>query len=575
MEKESTFQRLVSELSLDERKRLHTKLNSQSALSTEPLYPEEKEGTDFDLNELYEQMPWYMRLWYFLLSLLKSSSPENVYEDTLIAKIGTSINNKSPDLFNYHDSMLLPKFYQLLIDLKDASRFFYNALDLSVNRDKGAFFAFLASLEMEGIHQRLVNETNPYILSQRNPQASNSELSEMASKNINEIFSSITESDRSVMYYDARSLQCLKELSSFLFDRLLMAFTFEPSLEGHVCSARLVKDQLIGLNNILYSFSGTPALSLLESLFVFVLQEEMEHSEFDTEAETKNMLLQAESALDIIRHFNTEVPLTKILRCATRDLKWNPHAISGGEDWFVVYRDYWKKQIDEQFSAFAKQQRKAGIIQSFKTFLNDVPLKEFDNIYSESNPDGIQVSGIMGLSFLSVFYSEVFLSVINNVLRIILLDGEFFKRENRTVFTEAYNDLMKIDDAIKLFQDKIALNGDYGKRYNLAKSEISSLPIKRKKIQIVTQEANDEIQKIISNTQKSFKTMIDVLQGIIKREPGSRFDSLSNVSNLPKVKGLPFIDAVALSKSKLEEAAALLKEANLLELAHSIKTREN
>ncbi|MDR2900083.1 MAG: DUF5312 domain-containing protein [Treponema sp.] len=566
MAKEDVFQRLVSDLSLEERKKLLSKLNSQSSISTEPMYPDEKESDSFNLSVVYDQMPWYTRLWYFLLSLLKSSSPEKVYEDQLVTNIGEAINKQTADIFDYRETMLSPNFYQLLLELKDASRFFYNALDMSVNRDKGAFFAFLASLEMSDIHQRLVSETDPYALIQKFPQALNSELSEKASKNIDEILSSISETERSVMYYNARSLHCLKELSSFLFDRLLMAFNFEPSIEGHVCSSKLVKDQLINLNNILFSFAGTPSISLLESLFVFVLQEEMGNTEFDVEAETKHLLIQAESALTTIRQFNSAVPLTKIIRCTTREINWGPRTISGGEDWFVVYRDYWKKYADEQFASFTKNRRRESLTQSFKTFLNGVSLSEGPNVFSESNPEGIPVNGTIGLSFLSAFYTEVFLPVINKILRIILLDGEFFKRENRTIFTETYNDLMKIDDVIKRFKEKISVDGDYGKRFYLAKGEMSSLPIKRKKIQLVTQDANEEIQKIIGDTQKSFKTMIDVLQGIIKREPGSRYDSLSNLSSLPHLKDRSFIDAVSLSKSKLEEASSLLKEVNLLEV---------
>ena len=547
------------------------KMNSQSSLSKEPLYPKEEESNDFDLGAWFEKMPWYMRLWYFFLGLLKSSSPEKVYKDKLIAKIGTAINSQSPGLFDYHDSMLLPEFYQLLLALKDASRFFYNALDVSVNRDKGAFFSFLTSLEMSDIYQRLTNETNPQLLMQEFPNAPNSELAERAYKNLDDIFSSIDDNERGVMYYNARTLQCLKELSSFLFDRLLMAFNFEHSMEGHVCSAKLVKEQLISLNNILYSFSGTPSISLLESLFVFVLQEQMGNTEFDVEAETKLLLVQAETALKTIRDFNKDVPLTKILRCTLSDINFVPRAISGGEDWFAVYKEYWKKQTDEQFLTFKKQQKKVNLDRLFSTFLNNVSLSSFPNIYSESDPEGIPASGVMSLSFLSAFYSEVFLTIINNALRAILLDGEFFKRENRTVFTEAYNSLMKIDETIKKFRSNVSAEGDYGKRFILAKNEITSLPIKRKKIQLVTQDVNEEIQKIIDNTQNAIKTMIDVLEGIIKSEPGSRYDTLSNISLMPHVKGQPFIEAVTLSKSKLEEASSLLKEVNLLEAEQNAK----
>lgn len=566
MEEGSTFNRLVSGLSLEERGNLLSKLSSQSDLSTEPLYLEEKDNAGFDVKSQYEKMAWYARLWYFLLGLFKSSSPVKVYEDSLIAKIGAAINSKTPGMYNYHEAQLLPEFHRALLNLKDAARFFYSALDVSVNRDKGSFFAFLASLEMAEIHRRLSRDTTPQTLVEKFPASPNSELHQTALRNMEEIFSAITDTERNVMYYNARSLHCLKELSSFLFDRLLMAFSFEPAAQGQVCSAKLVKEQLINLNNILFSFSQTPSISLLESLFVFVLQEQMGNVEFDLEAETKILLSRSEAALAAIRHFNKTVPLTRILRCVTRDLNLNPRAVSGGEDWFVVYREHWKKQIDDQFTLFAKERQKKALLDSFKTFLNNTSLVPLSHASSDSNPDGVPVGGALGLSFLTAFYKAVFIPDVNNVLRLILLDGEFYKRENRTDFTEAYNELMKADDIIRRFNDKLSPQGDYGKRYILAKGEIASLPVKRRKIQLVTQEASEESLEIINKTGTAMKTMINILEGINKKEAGGKYDTLANMASLSTSKGKPFSDSVALAKTKLEEASRLLEEVNILEI---------
>jgi hypothetical protein len=381
---------------------------------------------------------------------------------------------------------------------------------------------------------------------------------------MDDIFETITDGQRSLMYFNARCLFCLKELSAFLYDRLLSAFSFDSSL-GQVCSVRLVQDQLMNLNSILYSLPQVPAMTLLESLFVFMLQDQMGNLAVDVESEAKTMLARAEVSLAGIRNFNKNVPLTLILRCASRELSLVPKVISGGEDWFVVYRDYWKNQVDARCREFTKDHKQAALSEAFNQYLKGVPVKPLANATSAEKPGAIPVAGAQGLAFLLTFYDEVFIPDLNKVLRPILLDGEFYKRENRTQFTEAYNDLMKIGDAIRGFDFRLSTAGDYGKRYEVAKGEISSLPVKRRKIQIVVQEVSEEAMKIINNIRAACKTMVQVLDGILRKDPAGVFDTLSNIQALSGKHGPPLTSRIDEAVVKLESALKLLDEVNFLE----------
>ncbi|QQO11131.1 DUF5312 family protein [Breznakiella homolactica] len=566
MEDGGVFNRLVSELSLSERGRLLSKLNSHSELTQEPLYVEEKGTAALDIKQQYEKTPWYMRLFYLIVGIFKSKTPESVFEDRLVARLGAIIDDKSPGLYDYRRELLLPDFQKELVGLKENSRFFYNALDVSVNRDKGAFFVFLASLEMPEIHKQLSEDTDPLTIARSNPGSSESEVHQKSLRTMENILNSITDDQRGVMYYNARSLYCLKELSSFLFDRIVNAFSFEPSAAGPACAVRLVRDQLVSLNNVLYSMSHVPSMPLLESLFVFMLQDHMGDVVFDVESEIKTLLSRAEVSLGGIRRFNKTVPLTLIIRCAVRNMALSPKAIPGGEDWFAVYRDYWKKQIDDQYREFAKTRKQKNLAEAFKQFLMGTDLKPLANAASDSDPDRITVAGALGLSFLAAFHTTIFSRDLNKVLRPILLDGEFYKRENRTEFTEAYNDLMKLDDTVSKFDSKLSAEGDYGKRYATAKGEIASLPIKRRKIQNVVQEASEESLRIIDTARRAMKTLIQVLNGILKKDPTGHFDTLSNLASFTGKNTPLFTDSIEDTLDKLEKALNLLDEVNILEV---------
>jgi len=121
---------------------------------------------------------------------------------------------------------------------------------------------------------------------------------------------------------------------------------------------------------------------------------------------------------------------------------------------------------------------------------------------------------------------------INRILRPILIDGEFQRKENRAEFAESYNNLIKLEDEIKGFEQDISPAGDYGKRYNQVRQEMSLLPIKRRKIQLVVEEASKDAQKIHEQARDASRSMINILNGILGRDSRGRYDSLANLSHI-------------------------------------------
>ena len=527
------FNKLVASLSLDERQGLLEKLKGLSNFSSDPLYVQEEASVPaVDIGIEYVRLPWYYRLWYFILSFFKTKSPIKIYQDHQVSVLGNKLEERSPGLYNYQKGLLLPAFHRQMTKLKEAARFFYSALDTSVNRDKGAFFSFLGSLEMPDVHKRLQAETDPNYIVEKNPDTQEMELRQMAFKAMDDALTMVTDNFRNSMYYDARALNCLKELSSFLFDRVIMSFGYNAAVNGEACSASVVRELLEFLNSILHSLMSVPPMPLLESLFVFILQERSGEPGFDISREMQGLLIKAEDSLGVIREFNKQVPLTWIIRCSTRDMSYSPRQISGGEDWFVVYRDFWKRRIESLFSDFMKDRRYRELLNTFRYFLNGTSLKILGNTQSELNPDGLPIKGAFGLSFLLTFYSAVFMPETNRVLRPILIDGEFQKKENRVEFAESYNNLIKLEDDIKKFEQEISPLGDYGKRYAQARQEMSPLPVKRRKIQIVINEASKDAEKILEQAREASRNMVNILGGILGRDTRGKYDSLSNLAKM-------------------------------------------
>jgi hypothetical protein len=171
-------------------------------------------------------------------------------------------------------------------------------------------------------------------------------------------------------------------------------------------------------------------------------------------------------------------------------------------------------------------------MKEFEVFFGGTELRFLSGAESADSPSGIPFKGAVCLAFLRTFHSVQFLSRLNLVLRPILIDGDFFKKENFTEFSESYDTLYKADGVIRRFEGNISNTGDLGKQYAAAKTDMSSLSVKRHKIQLVENEASEEAKKIIDRIRDAITLMTKVLGGILTKSPDGKFDTLANLADM-------------------------------------------
>ena len=552
---------LIQELSLDERNNFLEKLKMQTNLTSEPLY-ERVNDREKSVNPeiLYTWLPWYARFFYFLMSLFKGTRASNVYEDMKFDRYGRKIQSTTHKLFNYEKKQLLSEFYDLTFKLKEAARFFFTALDSSVNQDKGGFYAFMGSLEMGVIHTMLQNAASQNTISDIGDDAKESELRSTMTKNMEKAFGFINDAQRNIMYNNARSLICLKELSSFTYDRLLLSF--EISGSNQICSLSQVKEMLLKLSNILYSLKNPPSLSLLETLFVFMLEERKDDEDFDMDREMRSLLVSAENAIETIRDFNKKIPIIQLLRFIYRDMSLTPKQIPGGEDWFSVYQEHWKRQMESVLGEFIQRRKHQEISASFKELTKGADLNFLKYAASFENPNGFPLPEASSLSILRTFHSAVFMTGIDAVAHSIIIEGRFFKQENRTEFSEAVSNFMRIEESIYEFENKLSPGGEYGNRFERLKMDESNEAAKKRKTQLLFEESSREARGINIRSVTMLMSMANVLDGILdrEREPGAAYDGLINLDRMGGKDSEAFINNMKEAHGQLQGVLQILKE---------------
>ncbi|GHV83946.1 hypothetical protein AGMMS50212_12860 [Spirochaetia bacterium] len=561
----SNFERLTSGLAQEDKYKLLEKIRANTALSEHPLHDEQDSpAAGENSNIQYARLPWYRKFLYLILGFFTNRSSMDVFVNAIVAEAGRSLELQYPGMYDYQQCVLKQDFQNELKKLKDAARFFYTALDSSVNRDAGAFFIFLGSIEMKSIHKALVEGTDPSIFAQEHPELSYSKITRMALNFIEKQLEEISIEQRNVMYQNTRSLLCLKQLSSFLFDRFILSFNQRKQDITPICPVGVVKAQLVQLNNILYSLKNTPSITLLSSMFVFIMQEHENEEGFDEDTEMQKFTSRAEKAIDVIRTFNRRVPIVRILRCAIRDMSYLPTELSGGEDWYTKYREAWIKNVTIQFNEFIKDRRMSQIEKLSKQLFNDYVLMPFNNVKVDYDDDGIPINGYKAVTSLLIFHKLIFMPEINIVLRPILINGEFVKAENRTEFTEAYNVLIKLDDTIKNLMDNISTGGDWGKRWGQIIQDVQSLTVRKRKFQMIQEEITTTVKTIIDEAVSSLIAMNSILTGLVTPIDGGKYDGLTNLTAIAG-KGTVFMDGLNAGLEKLKAIIQLMEEIKAVE----------
>jgi len=542
----------------DERFTLLEKIRANPILSQEPLRAhrdEDVQGATFE--ERYRRLSPIVRMLHHIIGLCTGRAAPKVFEDRQVSLLAKNVESSAPGVFDYRQGRLLNGFFVSLIDLKQAARFFYSVLDTGPGKDRGAFYAILGSLEMEDIHLRLQNECGPRAILASNPDIPPSDLRQAVIHAMDETLQSISEMKRGIMYYHARSLGYLKDLSCFLFDRFIL--TFQDSSAGRTCSITPpVKELMLKLDKILSSLRDPPSAVLLESLFVYELEGGAGKAGFDMESETESLLNRAGEAIAVIRSFNGRVPLTRMLRCITRNSEYFPVRASGGEDWFQMYRNYWKRQLEAELAQYFAQKRHRDIVESLEDFF-DTRLEPLANVASEKNPGGFPLPEAFTLSFLNAFHS-VLNGKIRHVLGPVVMDGAFRRQDDKLSITTAYNDFMLMAGHIQALDGKLAPTGEYGKRYGQTRDEPESLQVKRRKMQIIQSDASSEAWGIIERSYGGMKRIGAMFESISGGGMNIEFGGLSNFDRLAGRKPAAFLRDIKEAIRSLKQAVKVLND---------------
>lgn len=556
-----SFERLATGISDSEKQRILEQLkNSSQKHEDEEMTPIEMSG-DFDYVPFADKIrheSFFLRVYIWLKSIISSTAQENIFNEYKLSLISKNITKNYPGIINPKKKIILASFYNKLNELKSAAQFIKPIVS-QVDEDEGAFYVILGSLVIPEIDSQLKSDTNPYL----NPVTSSCrpEFRPDLLRKMDSIFDSLTQVDRKKMYEAAKAAEWLRQFAKVPFDRLISLFE-SNSDEIYFCPYIKIKNEIPLFENSLCSgFIITD--ELLESLYLFSKRNKNIKSSGSFN-ETEQFLDKAHASLALVHMFMTSVPLKSLGCLIHNDMYWKAEPFSGGEDWFVQYKNAWKKIFEKKWSAWLRDCQ----IESLKTNLkSNFGIDTFPQL---PNRPWAQLWGgqyfkyELSAGFLYWFIIQKFPDY-ELSLKTVMVEGDFINKENQAEFTDAFNAFIQLSISLQNLQMKCSQNGETGMMLKkLGEEHLRSLNAQTRAEKLIRSVESD-FESILHRFGDACRSISQHLGGILRTTKDQRFDSLSNLNTLQGRDNAIFQQSLKKSKNGLDSALNLLKELEILD----------
>jgi hypothetical protein len=532
MKQETAFDRLVRTLSSEERQLMLDRIRSIEVKDNAPLIVDDSSET-YDSREDFARLGFWARLIIFIKSLFSGTDRYEIVEESAIQRLAKELEHSAPSLLSYQDGELGHGFYDRIVALEGALAFLKQPLKNALGGEKEDFVAFYGGWSMPVLQQQLMDLLDPRRIAFERSIEKPMDVKRIVELLFDDLMDGIDDMERKKLYQQARSLTILRKLVDFPYTKLTAPFLYSSSGPAPA-GMNEVRVPLFEFNTVLHSLEPLPDEETLKTFFMFDMQKELEEREFNAAEQLVNLMDRLSRAFALIRDLFKGMRINDLCKIMSRNLNYQPGSISGGEDWFRIYRKFWEKRIDKVLGRFVEEEKRNQIITEAAKYLkrNELPL--LDYYRSGSLPMEVQPRFSISLSFIRAFVKDLYLQELHSPLKLVLIDGQFYKDQNREDYNESYSGILKVIDEIKYIDSALSPEGAVRRSIDQIAKEMAVMKVLRRKIEGKIGELDREAERIIVAFQDNLRRLTDVLGGIVEGDMGGRFDTLSNLGYIGK-----------------------------------------
>ncbi|UTC81674.1 DUF5312 domain-containing protein [Treponema denticola] len=560
----STFDQLVKSLSTEETQSLLESIQNSIEEFKSEAQPEEKDSLSEKIIEHQHagisSEPFLIRLWLSIRSFFRSIPLKVIYNEELLKRMAKSLKRSAGAYININQNIYTGVFYTELKNLRKTQLFFTSLLS-AYDSGKGSFYMLVSSFVAPATYEKLMKETNPFSIKIGSEVSSNIRTGFL--RKIDSVFSNLTDDEKSEMYLCAQAIEWMKSFCSLALDRTLLRFNV-ISDSNATCQALTIQPEMEVLSSILYSKKNIPH-NLLQALFLMHAQETIIDDDNRMVKEADEFIKDAIEALGAIRIFLKQVPLLDITRYIKKDINWMPYKLTGGEDWFIYFKQAWYERFNQKWSTWSYEQKRFNIkVQMINLLkvgdLESMKFCPWRNLWVEC-----KFKKELPFLFLKTFFYSFYSEKLSGTLKTILVEGNFYRHENLNEYTTSYNVLEHRKGEFEKFENRLSPTGDIGSTFAKIRAEKTATLKNKNQIEGLMHTIEAEAKQLITSSIEALKSVEMILTGILGGGKTSAYATITNWAIISGVNNGIFREEVAAAKEQIHTGINLLSLAEKLE----------
>ncbi len=557
-----SFDHLVAGLSIDDRVSILQQMKSQIAPEIESLSKDSlKEDAAIPKGDILKNESIITRIVLFFKSLFSNKSVEIVYQEHKLTIMAKKIESKYSDYFSAQRMCLEQSFYDSLLELKKIADSFKDGL-AKADEHPGSFLVLLGSLIMSDMEKKVEQVANPYSIPFS--QEITNDLRASMIRKMDAVLADVSPTAKGELYTCVQSYIWLTAFTQLPFESFAAKFSVTTTGKLH-CPLSSAVTELEKFANILCN-SRNVEPEVLEALYLFQMQSKIDAGEtVDVQAGVSEHMTNSLVALKGLTHFINSIPIRSITMVARGTLSWIPMYKESGEDWFVQYKAQWKRIFDKKWNHWLHERKVSRTKDHVAMFCQTdgyplFPLRPWSALQSN-----IVFSKEYSIGFLYCFFSKIYVKF-NDVLKIIMVDGDFIRRDNKTEFIDTYTEANHLIKSIKDFYENLSPKGSYGATFAAITPDVLRTVQGQLQVQTLMTSIESEVNMIVLTFGTICRSFGSIFNGMLVANYNPNYDTISNIANLVGPDNAPIRKHIVEISESIETAFGLLQEIEAVEL---------
>ncbi len=489
-----------------------------------------------------------VRLWF--ARVFNAASREEILDTWSLRGIGVELQKRSEGAVDAKRRTCGERCAQEITDLDQSARRIETLFN-PVREDRAGVIIAVADRYFPEIHRQLIADIRDEV-DRSDVSVTERRLRQNLNSLLDRMVSSIDAATRRDVDRAARFADRFARLSSFGFGSMLESFEGSVAEQNRYCAIQYIARSFERLATLCVGMNEPVDLRIAETLALYDAAHRQIEDDEGFKERVGELMRDFASFESTLRSFIHRYQPRDFVRLAYEDPHWNASAPEPVGDWVTVYRSVFQNRIQEVATHAVLRRQARDLVRSVKTVCGQIrPL--------EGLPDGTR--GPISAYWYSALAVKSFFSGLlvpaMAPLKILLINGEFYKTSNRAQYNDAYEQLATMIDRIEHLEALLRPDQSWGEILWVGRDVERQNEISRR--------VDEDVKSVVATIQTTLDVITNVLGGVLYAQAGSSYDTIANFGQISGRRNAEYVDELKEVHHQFGDVRSVLAEAETVQ----------